>query len=877
MTAQRFYRSLLRLFPFDFRSEFESEMEQTFHEQHDRVKRGGGKIGLLRLWWETLAGIVTTAPSEHFSILRHDIRYALRMMRKNLSYTAVAVITLALGIGATTAIVSVINAVLLKPLPYQQGDQLVVLHHRAEKIGAQNMGYSVQEINDYRRQSNTLTDLVEYHSMRFTLFDKSGANRVRTGVVSSGFFRMFGVMPILGRDFTPADDETGAPGVLLLSYEFWKLHENSDPHVVGKTYEMNDRVHTVVGVLPPVPQYPNENDVYMPTSACPFRSRASTVANRSARMMSVFARMKPQATLEQSKADVAVIESQMAQANPKSYPKDLGIATTPASLRYELTHQARPMLLVLLGAACCVLLIACANVANLTLARMSGREREMVVRSALGAGKGRLLRQLITESLIVALIAAGLGVVFASQSLKLLVDFVARLSPRAREIHVDGDMLLFALAAAFLTSVVAGSVSALYSRDDLSNGLKDGAPHSTTGQRRSRARDVLVVCQVAFSFILLIGAGLMLRSFERMRQVDPGFVPQRVMAMTVAVNWSRHSGLTTLELSNRVLTKLRSQPGVLYAAAASGYPLESSDSAMDWNQSLTIEGHPTREGEKPPLASIRSASADYFETLGIRLVKGRTFKPTDDAKSLGVAIINESMARHWWPGEDPVGRRLSRDGGDHWLTVVGVVGDVKEFGLNKPAADELYLAQAQMPDMLECVLVRTAQDGVRMENTMRRAILDADSQTAIPNIETLEQARSESMAAPRVMTDLLGIFGGLALAIAAFGIGGILALVVSQRLNEIGIRVALGAGPGSILAMILGRGMTLVGLGLGIGLAAALALTGLMKTVLFEVEPTDPATFVGVFVVLAGTALLACYIPARRALRIDPLRALRSE
>jgi putative ABC transport system permease protein len=876
--SERFYRALLRLFPFDFRGDFGPEMEQTFREQRVHVERQAGKIGLFRLWGETIAGIFTTAPAEHLSMLRQDVRYALRMMRKNMSYTVVAVITLALGIGANTAIVSVINAVLLKPLPYQQGDQLVMLHQRADKVGLANIAYSVPEIQDYRRQNSTLSNLVEYHSMQFMLLSKDEASRVRAGVVSDGFFGMFGVKPILGRDFTPADDQPGAPAVLLLSYEYWKKHERGDPGIVGKTFQMNDRVHTVIGVLPPVPQYPNENDVYMPTSACPYRSSPGMISNRNSRMMSLFGRMKPGVSVEHCKADLSVISARMIQQHPDAYPKEAGINTATVSLRQELTKGATPMLLVLLGAAGCVLLIACANVANLTLARMAGRERELVLRSALGAGKGRLLRQLFTESLILGLLAAGLGVLFASQTLKLLVDFTARLTPRAREIQVDGYMLLFALAAALLTSIVSGSVSALYSRQDLAAGLRDGNTHSTAGRHRVNARDVLVVCQVAFSFLLLVGAGLMLRSFSKLRNVDPGFVPQRVLAMTVDLNWSKYMNKPELarRVSNQLLEKIQSQPGVLAAAISSSYPLDPDNATGGPNEGMTIEGHPQREGEKPPLTTLRSVTPDYFRALGIPLIAGRVFTESDNDKVPNVVVINRTAARRYWRDEDPLGRRVSFDKGEHWMKVVGVVGDVKEFGLDKEPGAETYVAEAQI-SAIGSIVVRTSQDGMNIANQMRRAILEVDPQTAIPNVETLEHARNASMASPRVMMDLLGIFSGLALVIAAFGIGGILALSVNQRLNEIGIRVALGAKPGDLLAMILRQGMTLVVIGLAIGFVSAMGLTRLMKTLLFEVQPTDPITFAGVSLVLATAALVASYVPARRALRIDPLRALRSE
>src|SRR5260370_4528077 len=370
----------------------------------------------------------------------------------------------------------------------------------------------------------------------------------------------------------------------------------------------------------------------------------------------------------------------------------------------------------------------------------------------------------------------------------------------------------------------------------------------------------------------------MLRSFAKMRQVDPGFVPQRVMAMKVALNWSKYPEREQVRaVSNRILEKIQSEPGVLSAAIASSYPLDPDAIAFGgWNERLMIEGRTQREGERPPLTALRCASPDYFKTLGIPLVKGRTFQASDNEKAPRVAVINGTLARLYWRDQDPIGHRISVDGGDLWMTVVGIVGDVKELGLNKEVSDELYVAQAQSP-ALGSVLVRTSQEGISMSNQMRRAVRDVDPQTAIPNVETLEQARTDSMASPRVMTDLLGIFAALALAIAAFGIGGILALSVNQRLNEIGIRIALGATPADVLFMILRRGMGLVVVGLAIGVASALGLTRLMKTVLFEISPADSVTFTGVSLILATAALLACYIPARRALRIDPLSALRSQ
>jgi putative ABC transport system permease protein len=879
-------RSLRKLFKVK-RTEQEMERELRLHlemEAEENVRRGMApeearlaamrSFGGVERFKEECRDVKRNRPLE---TLWQDAQFGARVLRRNPGFTLVAVLTLSLGIGANTAIFSVVYGVLLRPLPYQQGGQLVVLKQQAPLARNDNLNFSVKEIEEYRAQNRTLADLAEHHSMAFTLFGGQEPERIQAAVVSANFFELVGVTPLLGRTFAPSDEAHGAEAALILSHQYWLRSHRGDPNIVGRVFRMNDRPHTVIGVLPPLPQYPNENDMYMPTSACPTRSSERFIANRQARMMSVFARLKSEVSEAQALADLSTIAGRMKETYTDAYPANLGFGVTLASLHKELTQGAQPTFLVLLCTAGLVLLLACANTANLTLARLMRRERELAVRAALGATRGRLIRQLLTESMLLSLIGGALGMFLAAGSVRLLVNFAARFTPRAAEISLDNTVLLFTLFVSVATGLVFGLLPALSTRQNLIPSLKEGG-QSAAGAGRQRLRGALVVAQVAVSFVLLVGAGLMLRSLFKLQKVNPGFDPERALVMRVTANWSKYTtGQQYRDLSLRLIERARAVPGVLSAAMASTYPLNPLGLANGgFNVNFQIEGRPPNPNEPTPQVDYRVASADYFQTIRLPLLKGRLFTEADDTQTQQVAVINQTLARHRWGAEDPVGKRISFDQGRNWVTIVGVVGDVRQYGLNREPTDELYRPVRQTGGAGN-LLVRTTVAPSVMMAQLRQAVYAVDPENAIDQAQTLENVRNESIASPRLTAALLGMFAALAVFITAAGIAGVMALTVSQRTHEIGIRMALGASAGGVLRLVLRQGLTLVFVGLALGVAGAFALTRMMSTLLFAVEPTDPLTWLAVALALAAVAALACFAPARRATSIDPLTALRSE
>ncbi|HEY1940230.1 MAG TPA: ABC transporter permease [Candidatus Angelobacter sp.] len=808
------------------------------------------------------------------NIFLQDLRYGFRMLRKNPGFTTVALVALALGIGANTALFSVVYGVLLKPLPYAQGKELVVLQQDFSKANAANIGFSVKEVNDYREQSKALAQVEEYHQMSFVLLDGQQPDEVRTGVVSAHFFDLLGIKPYLGRFFTSADNTPGADAVLVLSYSYWKTRYGGDAGILGRHFRMNDKVHTVVGVLPPVPQYPRENDVYMPTVACPFSSSPAAIANRGARMMQAFGRLKPGADLKSGNSDVSLVASRLQQQYPADYPASRGFRASMDGLQNQLTHQVRPMLWVLLATAGLVLLIACANVANLALARIMRREQEMAVRAALGANRSRLIRQLLTESTLLSLAGGVLGLLMASACLELLVRFVGRFTTRAAEVRISFEVLLFTLGVSILTGLIFGSIPALSQRVNLVNSLKEGNANATVKSTGLRLRNMLVAGQVALSFVLLIAAGLMVRSFIKLQQVNAGYNPSNVLTANIPLNFSKYNGnAATINFFDRVMRKLEGAPGIVAVGVNSGAPLAPGH---PYNQPFIVEGRAISERETLPTADLNFVSPDCFQLLGISLISGRFFTPHDNADSPEVAIISHSLARHYFPNEDPIGKRISGDNGKTWVKIVGVVGDVKYYGLDKEALDTAYLSFAQTP-MVGSLLVKTAGNSMNYAQQVREAVYSVDPEQPVNSIETLNELRGDALVQSRLTALLLALFAGLALAIAATGLSGVTALMVSQRTREIGIRLALGAQSTSVMRMILMQGMRVIVLGVAAGAAAALVFSRVMRALLFETTVNDPLTFAGVTFMFLAVGFAASYIPARRVTKVDPLIALRSE
>lgn len=807
-----------------------------------------------------------------------NVRYAVRSLVHSPGFALVAILTLGLGIGANTAIFSVISGVLLKPLPYEQGDHLVLIRQATPLASEPDPGIGVNEYYDYRDQSQDFESLVEYHQMSFDLLERGEPDRVNTGVVSHNFFDVLGIKPIFGRSFLAGDDLPGAEAVLILSNTYWRTRFSSDANIVGQIFQMNDRPHRVVGVLPNVPLYPNENDVYMSVSACPFRARAESIRQQNRRafsILNVFGRLKPGVTRQAAATTVGAICSRFTADHKADYPADSGFSATAAGIREELTRDARPMLLILLGTTGLVLLLACANVANLTLARLLRRERELALRAALGADRARLIRQLLTESSILALAGGVVGVAFAWATIGLLTDFVGRFTVRTGEIGLDGRVLAFTIAISVMTGLLFGTFPAMASKTDLANAMKQGSKGTGDGPGRKRLQGALIVAQVAVSVVLLIGAGLLLTSFHRLQKVDAGYRPERVLSAEAFTNFSKYPDADAqVRFYAPLLQRLQGAPGIVSAAITNAVPLSRSTPGT---VNFDIEGSIEPDVNRKPSMDLRVVTPHYFETLGIPILQGRVFTDADDKNAGLVVVINQSMTR-FWNGKEPVGSRITPDNGQTWATVVGVVGDVKQFGLERESIAQVYEPLSQTTNGLAGrVLVRTVGQPMAVTQVVRDAVRSVDPTMPIENVATLEELRDRNLSTPRLTAVLLAVFAGLALFVTMAGITGVIATSVSQRTQEFGMRMALGASRDSVLRMVVLQGLVLVGSGLVVGLVVAAALTRVLSTYLYRTQATDPTRLGAVILAFVVAGIVACLGPAWRATTVDPMVALRSE
>ena len=802
--------------------------------------------------------------------LSQDLLYGLRMLAKNPGFTTVAVIALALGIGANSAIFSVVNTVLLRPLPYKNPEQLVMVWEENSKQGFPEDTPAAANYIDWRDQNHVFASMAAMTQASFNLTGVGDPERIDGERVSVSLFPLLGVEPQLGRAFRPEEDKPGASQVVIMSNGLWQRRFGGDPSIIGKSINLNGKSFTVVGVMPSKFQFPTRNDQLW----IPIAFDAKEAGNRGAHYLQVIARIKPGTTLGEAQAEMTTIATRLEQKYPATNTS-IGAVVTP--LHEHVVGKIKPALLVLLGAVAFVLLIACANVANLLLARAAVRQKEIALRLALGASRARLIRQFLTESVLLASLGGAVGLLLALGGLNGLKRFIPPNISQAENITIDSKVLIFTVVVSLVTGLIFGLAPALQAAHfNLNDTLKESGRDSAAGSRGNRIRGLLVISEVAVSFILLIGAGLLINSFLHLRNVDAGFRAENVLTMTIGLSEVRYPDRKVrAPFYEELIRRVEALPGVASAAVVTDVPLTNSGDSVG----VSIEGRADPAPDRVPIVITRMISSSYFKTMSIPLLKGRELNEGDKADSTPVAVISETTARLFWPGEDPLGKRIKvgeSTSSNQWLTVVGMVKDVRQYELGIEPKPQMYLPHAQN-EFFEprALVVRTNVDPLTLAATVRRTVWEIDKDQPVSDINSMEQVVSESVARQRFSMLLLGVFAGLALALAAVGIYGVMSYGVAQRTREIGIRMALGAQRSDVLKLTVGQGLRLVSVGVLIGLAAAFFLTRVMASLLFGVSPTDSTTFITIALVLISVAALASYIPALRAMKIDPMCALR--
>ncbi|HEX6624897.1 MAG TPA: ABC transporter permease [Pyrinomonadaceae bacterium] len=807
--------------------------------------------------------------------LWQDVRYSFRLLWKDKGFAAIAVLTLALGIGANTAIFSVVDATLLRPLPYRDPDRLVHLWETSpqqQQFAEREASYP--DFLDWKEQNRVFEGVGGYSRRSFTLTGRDAPDLLRGVAVTDGFFQVLGVEPVAGRSFQAGEDRPGAEPLVLLGHDTWRRRFNTDPQVVGQTLTLNGNSHRVVGILPASFQFApaGEADVWVPLNP-----NEQQRTRRFMHWLNVVGRLKPGVSVEQAKADMDTIARRIAGAYPDSHT---GTSVRVVGLHEQIVGKLKPILYVLLGTVCFVLLIACANVANLLLARSAARQKEIAIRAALGAGRGRLLRQLLTESTVLALAGGAAGALLASWGVDLLVARLpeAQLSsmPYLRGLSSNPNVLAFTSVISLLTGVVFGLAPALQaSKLNLQDSLKEGGRTSSAATHQ-RLRNLFVVSEIALALLLLVGAGLVLKSLSRLLEVRPGFNPDNVLTMRVPLPPDKYPEDGHLvSFHGQLLGRLETLPGVKGVATVSVIPLTGGNTSR-----FIAEGRPAPPPGSELNANIRDITPNYFEVMDVPLLRGRPFSEQDKADSPAVVIVNQTFADRLFPGEDAVGKRLLLPSVQRPpIEIVGVVADEKVTALDAATTPVVYGPFQQDPDRTLSVVVRTSADPGGVFGAVRGEIRSLDPNLPVYDIRTMQQVidRSPSIFLRRYPAFLISTFAAVALVLAVIGIYGVISYTVTQRTHEIGLRMALGAQSGDVLRMVLWQGLKLILLGLAAGLAAAFALTRLMSNLLFGVSATDPLTFTGISLLLTAVAALACYLPARRATKVDPMVALRYE
>lgn len=799
-----------------------------------------------------------------------DLRYALRLFLKTPGLTCAAVLALALGIGANTAIFSVVNAVLLRPLPFSAADRLVNVQETARRATVERRAVSYPNFEDWRRETRGFLEIAAVSDDGFTLSAANGSERLNGEMVSSSYFRTLGVEAERGRTFTASEDAPGQSGVVVLSHNLWRRRFEADPAAMGRLLTLNQRPFTVVGIMPARFRGLSDTaEIWVPMAGF---ADPQVLARRGSRWHGVVARLRPGVSIEQAQAEMSAIARRLEEAYP-DVNRNRGAVVIP--LREQLFGDLRRALLVLLGAVCCVLLIACANVANLMLARASGRRKELAIRAAVGAERGRLIRQLLTESVVLALLGGTIGILLAIWGIDLLIALNPVTLPEFVRIGIDARVLFFTAAVSLASGVAFGIIPALVaSAPDLHDTLKDTSRRTAGDAGGMRLRSLLVVSEVALALMLLVGAGLLMKSLQRIYTLDPGFVPQGALTMRVVVPEGRYAGPKAALFARELVEKLEALPGVERAALGTNVPLDGNSSA----NVATIEGRELSGPDDEIRVYVHRITPGFFGTLGTPLAAGRDFTTDDsDPTRTGVVVISQTMARRHWPDAVPIGRRLKLR--NDLFTIVGVAGDVKYRDLlENPSADpDIYFPLFRTPDLSFSLLLRATSDPSQLASSVHQQVQRLDPEVPVFDVATVTELVSNQTARARFSALLLSIFASAALVLAVVGIYGVMAYSVSQQTHQIGVRMALGAQARDVLQLVVGRGLFVVAAGVGLGLVGAFALTRVLAGLLYGVTTTDPATFVAVAALLGLVAMLACYLPARRATKIDPILALRGE